>query len=105
MAKPALNEPRAAHEIPATIGPALENMIATQVKAALDLHLAELKRTTPRQVFNGDDALFLSWMSGFVAGVHVCGRDSDPHALEIFKRCQSLAQKLSPAEVPSANAS
>jgi hypothetical protein len=69
--------------------------LRAELQADLAAALAEVKRATPRAVFNGDDALFLAWMAGFVAGAH-SAKPGDTHAVEIFSRARQMVDKLSP---------
>jgi len=71
---------------------------ALQKKLRADLEAAA--RTTPRTVFNGDDAIFLAYLAGYTAGAH----SANPHdkaALEIFTRSRGILDKLAGVNVPS----
>lgn len=77
----------------------LKAEVIAEVRAALANDLAELRRSMPRAVFNGDDALFLAWMAGFVAGAHST-KTGDAYGTEIFARARSMVDKLSPIAAP-----
>jgi hypothetical protein len=87
-------------------GKSIVELVDARIKQAVDARVAELSRVTPRSVFNGDDALFLSWMTGFVAGVHVTHPNmaSDGSGERIFARCRALHDKLAPLAGPPAPA-
>ncbi len=79
----------------------IEERVRAVVGVALAAKVAEIARTVPRQVFNGDDALFLAWMAGFTAGVHVTRPEHDASAVQIFARCRTMYEKLAPLAAPA----
>lgn len=50
--------------------------------------------------FNGDDAIFLAWALGFVAGANL-ERDGE-RGERIFARCRQLHEKIQPIGVDAA---
>lgn len=79
----------------------IEERVRDVVSVAMVSARRELAKITPRQVFDGDDALFLSWMAGFTAGYHAAN-PNDKHAVDIFARCRAFSDKLAPIAGPPA---
>jgi len=93
---PGEGEPRIGEELHRLI----EERVRAVVRVALEAKMEQIARVTPRSVFNGDDALFLAFQAGFVAGAHVAS-PHDKNALDIFLRCRGVLDKLAPIAAPT----
>jgi hypothetical protein len=105
MAKEVLDRPRITDEMHQLIEERVRTLVGiaveARVNAVLNAQREKLSRVTPRNVFSGDDALFLAYLSGFAAGAQVA-KVNDPNALEIFTRGRSFLDKLAPIAAPAA---
>lgn len=94
-ANPETRATAASAPAPAVNPTLIEQLVAAEARKVF----AELAKSAPRPVFDGDDALFLAWMAGFVAGAH-SARPGDVHAAEIFARARTMVDKLAPIAQP-----
>jgi len=96
----ATKEKPANGELKAEVIAALRAELLPQMFTELQKQAGEIRKTLPRAVFDGDDALFLAWMAGYVAGAHSHGAHTDKHSLEIFARARTMVDKLAPIAQP-----